>query len=812
MEESRNNIKTEVKEINITISDYLKQCLAEWKWILLSLIVICGLGMMYILLKQPEYSRTMEVLIKDEENKSPMSELSSAFSSFGFGIGNSNVYNEMITLRSPAVMYEVVKKLNLDMNYLEKGVFHGTTLYGSNLPFNIEMDDIGAEGGAGLTVECLHDGKLLLRDFYKYEDSKKIRYDNQITVSADGKALRTPIGRLAVIPNPTYVPNKNKKEAGKVIKVSRNGYMDAVEIYSKKLDISLTDTDADVIELTIKDTSVERAVDILNTTMEVYNQNWIDDKNRIGVATSEFISERLKIIEQELGSVDGDISKYKSQNLVPDLKEAAKLNMEQNARLTNQILDINNSMSMAGYVKDYIMNPANANNVIPVNTGMGNIQLEQQIASYNSLLLTRNNLAASSSDSNPIVLDYDTQLRGQREAIVRGISSYITGLQNAMKNIQGAKSTTEGNLQSGPTQAKYLLSVERQQKVMESLYLFLLQKREENELNQTFTAYNTRIITPPMGSTRPVSPKKALIMIIAGFLGLSIPLIWIYYSLVTDTKVRGRRDLERMSTPFVGEIPLVRRSQRKGLRTGKAGKVSRNNGKVLENVILAVKPGSRDIVSEAFRIVRGNIDLLVKNQHTNVIMLTSFNPGSGKSFIAFNLAASFAIKGKKVLIIDTDLRHGSASQFVGMPSKGLSNYLNGDNQSWKQYVCEVEGHEGMYVLPIGHRPPNPSELIDNGKIETIINQARTEYDYVFMDCPPVDVVADTQILEKYVDRTLFVVRAGLLDRRAIIEIDEIYKHRRFKNMSIILNGTDMTHSRSYTYGGGYANAYGYYGE
>lgn len=806
MEEQISVSKPDNSEEVLTVGEYIGQCFREWKWFLLSLVILCGLGVLYLLRQQPVYSRSMEVLIKDEDNSGSMSDITSAFSSFGFGGGRANVYNELISLSSPAVMYEVVEKLHLDIDYLKQGDFHGVTLYGTTLPFNAIFDGVGEQDEAGFNVRYNADGNVTLYDFYirREGEKKKERFDKEIKGKIDGSVLRTPIGRIVLTPNPEYNPGK-KFEKEFVVEVSRTGMQDAVETYTARLKGDLADKDADVIELSIKDVSTQRAVDVLNTVVDVYNQNWMDDKNRIAVATSNFIDERLKIIEGELGVVDSDISQYKSEHLVPDLKESAKLSMQQSAELTNQMLELTNELTMAGYVKEYIINPANINHVIPVNTGIGSNQLEAQISSYNNLLLTRNNLAENSSETNPLVLDYDAQLRGLRDAIVKGVSSYVSGLQASLNNMRSAKTSNDGRLSSGPTQAKYLLSVERQQKVKEALYLFLLERREENELNQTFTAYNTRIITPPMGSLKPVAPKKLLILGIMFFLGLAIPALWVYISMASDTKVRSRQDLERMATPFAGEIPLVGRRKRTGLRRGKAGKIVKH-GKELENVIVAVSQGSRDVVSESFRIVRGSIDLMVKNQGTNIIMLTSFNPGSGKSFIGFNLAVSFALKGKKVLIIDGDLRHGSASQFVGMPSKGLTDYLNGSGMDWHSLVVPVEEHPGVDILPIGKRPPNPSELLDNGRIGTLLEESRKDYDYVFIDCPPVDIVVDTQIVEKYVDRTLFVVRAGLLDKKAIFLIDELYKKKRFKNMSIILNGVEPRHSHARGYG-----SYGYYG-
>ncbi|MDE6340299.1 MAG: CpsD/CapB family tyrosine-protein kinase, partial [Muribaculaceae bacterium] len=253
---------------------------------------------------------------------------------------------------------------------------------------------------------------------------------------------------------------------------------------------------------------------------------------------------------------------------------------------------------------------------------------------------------------------------------------------------------------------------------------------------------------------------------------------------------------------FAGEIPFVGKKTIKDM-IGAILPAKKKSSRELEQVVSVVKAGSRDGISESFRIVRGSIDFMNRNKgESSVIVVTSFNPGSGKSFISYNLAASFALKGKKVLLVDGDLRHGSVSQFVNMPSKGLTNYLTGNVQEWKQFAVPVKDHENMYVMPIGHRPPNPAELIENGRIATFLAEAREEFDYILIDCPPTDVVVDTRLIEQYADRTVFVVRAGLLEKRQVVEIDEIYRSKVFKQMCIVLNGTT---------GEGQTKAYGTYG-
>ena len=796
---------TEEQERSITLNDFLQACLSKTVWFVVSVVLICALAAFYVMRQQPRYLRTEQVLIKDQDSGSGIDAVASAFSSMGLGSSNTNVYNELITLQSPALITQVVLRLNLTDNYLLKDFPHPVTLYRSTLPYLVAFPNLDPEKPVGFKMTIDPEAQnVRIYKMWSMEAGKKVKYHQEyelpISVLNGGK-VKTPVGMMTINPNPEYAGEALTEPA--TITMFHNSLHGAVEHYTKQLKADLTDRDAQVIDLSVKDVNVQRAEDFLRTIVEVYNQDWIDDNNKMAIATSNFIDERLKLIEQELGDVDSDITQFKSQTLVPDLETAVKINMQSGAELTQEMLKNSNELSMARYVKEYVVNPAHAKDVIPVNTGTGNPSLEGQIANYNNLLLLRNNLANGSSDTNPLVRDYDAQLKGMREAIVQGINTQIGTLEKVERNLQHAQGNLKGDLASGPKQAKYLLSIERQQKVKESLYLYLLQKREENELSQTFTANNTRIITPPYGPAAPVSPKTKLIMCLAFIISLLIPGGLIYLQEAHNTKVRSRRDLEKMSTPFAGEIPFagpkVKFAKIKKIFRSKKGKK-----RELETLPVQVQAGSRDILNESFRIVRSNIDYMLQHDDaSNVMMVTSLNAGSGKSFITANLAASFAIKGKRVLIIDCDLRHGSSSQFVGMPSSGLSQYLSGATDEWRPQLVHSKEVKGLDVLPIGHRPPNPAELLENGRIGTLLKEADKEYDYVLLDCPPLDVVVDTQIIEKYVGTTVFVIRAGLLEQSAVTEIDGFYKNHRFRRMCILLNGTEGKNSHLGAYGSSY---------
>lgn len=803
MKDSKDSTEDQNKESQFSIGDFLKSCAAKKKWFIASVLFFLLVGIAYIARLEPRYERSMSVLIKDQDEGGGVGSIASAFSSFGLVSSNTNVYNELLSIKSPAVMQQVVLDLNLQVNTIERKFPHGTTLYGTTDPFVIGFPDLGPQDGGSFRMDIRPDGTARLYKFRRNLTDGLAKYDDVIELPKGFLKARTPLGIIDFTPNPKYSGKLCPEGKPRTLVIARGGLQATTESLCKRLKGDLADKDAEVIDLQITDVSIERAEDILNNVLRVYNEFWVSDKNKVAQATSQFINDRLVVLQQELGDIDLRVSDFQSKSLMPNIGEVARMNMESTKDVNSQILTLNNQLAMSEAVYGYIANSANKENVIPMNTGTGNPQLEAQIGSYNQLLLQRNNVRSSASGANPLVQQLDAQVAGQHEAITKAMAAHVANLRKALANLQGAKGAISGEIAALPDKARQLRGVTRQQSVKEQLYLFLLQKREENELSQTFTANSTRVITPPQGSFKPVSPKKTLILGVLFIVGLFLPAMVIYIRESNNSKVRSRKDLEHMSTPFIGEIPFM------GKKPGIFKKFfalfrKKKHSRSLEKVMVAVRPGSRDVASESFKIIRGNIDFMMQHSKAdNVIMLTSFNPGSGKSFIAYNLSASFTMKGKRVLNIDCDLRHGSTSQFVHMPDKGLSSYLTGATDDWRSIVRPVEDTPDMFVLPIGHRPPNPSELLDNGRIGKLIREASEEYDYVFLDCPPVDIVVDTQILEKYIHRTIFIVRAGLLERSAIAEIDALYQSGRFKNMCLLLNGTEQQLSRYGAYGSSY---------
>ena len=787
---------------SLRFKELIYLCIAKWKWFAASVGVTVGLAVLYILCTPPVYTRSAFLMVKeDSKGKAIGSDVASMFADLGLTQGNANVNNELLAMQMPAVIRETVKRLGLDWDYHRSGLFHKELLYGKELPVKVGVEGLADNENLSFNLRLLPGGKVELDDF----ESLTRDIENKTVTAMLNDTIDTPIGRMSIRPEAAY----SQEEEYPIIHVSRTSLYDCTDACKERLTAELSSEDATVIELSYEDVSIPRAEDVLNTVIAAYNEEWIRDKNQITVSTSQFINDRLGVLEHELGDVDADISTYKSANLLPDADKASELYMEQAQETNRQILDLNTRISMARYIRNYLTGGNIRNQLLPVNSGLENPGIEKQIAEYNEEQLRRNNLILNTNDENPLIINIDRSLAEMRSSIVSSIDNLLMSLDTQRKELMRNEQHTTARIAANPDQTKYLQSVGRQQKVKEALYLFLLQKREENELSQAFTPYNMRILTPPSGNLKPVAPEKKRILVLAFLAGLVIPLAVIIIRENMDTTVRGRKDMKKLTMPFVGEIPLCpdRQGRGKFLFRGK----SPFKKKHTEDRRIVVMEGKRDVVNEAFRVLRTNMEFMTGGG-TEISLLTSYNPGSGKTFLTMNIAMSLTIKGKKVLVIDGDLRHGSLSTFVDSPNAGLSDWLAGRIDTWRSVIRKTNGmQDGPDVIPVGTIPPNPTELISSSRLEELLAGVRSEYDYVFIDCPPVDIVADVQIFAKLADRTFFVVRAGLLERSMLPELEEIYRQKKFRNMAVILNGTVNGSGRyGYRYGYKYGYRYDYY--
>ena len=772
---------------SLGILDMLMICLRQWPWFLLSLAICLGTATYYLLSTPKFYTRKSSILVKSSGDKAVDLQ---AFEDLGVGTLTSYINDEIIAIHSPTAVYDMVKRLHLDISYYRSGIFLDEPLYAESLPVEVELHHMDDIASASFTMKLNGNNTVTLKDITLR--GKKIKEDCTITI---GERSESPLGDITIKPTLYYEENARRE-----ILVKRTGYNSAASSYSGKISASLQRNTKNIIEITCNDTSIPRADNILRTLVSIYNENWVKSRNQISASTNEFIKERLAVIEEELGDVDQSIAGYKSSLAMPNVEAVATQALNQESTADQERLTLSNQLYMVRYVRNFITDPAHDKQLLPASSGIGNSAVEAQIATYNEKLLQRNNLIANSSEQNPLVGDLDIVLDNLKTAIVNSLDNAQTTFEAQLSVVQNTRNQAIRKLSANPTQANHLLSIERQQKVKESLYLFLLQKREENELSQAFTAYNTRVISEPSGSSAPTSPVRNKILMIALGIALAVPAIFFILREFFNTTVRGRKDLNYLSVPFIGEIPQWKPQK---------GEI------ILGDSHFIVRQHSRDITNEAFRVVRTNLEFMLNNdeQRSHVIMLTSYNPNSGKTFISANLGASYGIRGSKVICIDFDFRIGSLSEYVGSPLKGITNYLSGHHDDLQSLIVHIE-ELSLDFLPMGKTPPNPTELLYSPKLKSLFDTLREQYDYIFIDCPPVEIVADSTIINREVDLTIFVIRAGVMERSMLNELEKNYEEKKYNKMAMLLNGTDPEqHYGFYRFGYGLgSDGGGYYGK
>ncbi len=755
---------TNTREVNKTqrasktpfvwVRDLFYLCLSQWKWFVLSLLITISYGVYYVLKTPKIHTSSASIMVKNDDRQDGADERLSEM-----GLSNTSSYlgNEMLSLTATPVATEIVKRLHLEVEYLQEKMLRDDVVYGLDLPVSVVFDKMNGAETASLHLSLKADGTVTLTNYKK--------------------------GMVASL------------------KVLRHNIKSIIASVRGRIKPQLRDEDANIIDITYSDVSVPRANDVLNTLIAVYNENWIKDRNQVSVSTNAFIKERLAIIERELGSVDQNISSFKSQHLVPNVEQAGSMAMSQASAAEEQARNLDGQLYMVRYIRSYLTDGRHDSQLLPSNSGIKNGNIESQISEYNNVLLKRNQHLAISSEQNPLVMDLEQTLSTMRRSIIHSLDNEMAMLQSQQRTAQSSRSEATARIAASPQQAKYLLSVERQQKVKEDLYLFLLKRREQNELSQAFTAYNTRVLEEAQGDVVPATPISTNILFLAFIVGLALPASVIIVRDITNTSIRGRKDLEHLRIPFVGEIPQM------GDKIKRFSLFNKSHVKTQRHIV--VKEGSKNVINEAFRVVRTNLEFMIGFNTTHkVIMATSMSPGSGKTFLTANLATSLGLKGKKVIVLDLDLRKGTMSNFVEDYHHGISNYLGGQEEDYHSLIAKVGEID---ILPCGSIPPNPTEMLFSPRFKEMIDTLKNEYDYIFIDCPPVEMVADTAIISPYVDLTIFVVRAGMFDKSFLPDLEEWYQEKKYGNIAILLNGTDHSVTRYgyHKYGYHYGYSYGY---
>lgn len=747
-------------EFNIrTILDVL---LNGWYWFALSVLVCLGLAYVYLQTVQTVYKREAIVLLKEQVKTED------AFIEKQLFNRSSNVNNEILIFKSRTLMEEVVRRLSLNIRYSVEQGLKKDVLY-TNSPVWVELPDSLKDKSLSFSVTPIGEDTFRLAGL---SDNPE-----EATMERFGKVIETPAGSLVI--------NKTAAFSDRWFKipvlVDCTSCQEAVASCLGSLTVGRAEKEASLLALKYQDLNPDRADAILNTLITVYNDEAMRDKSQVIQNTALFIDERLALINAELGEVDSDIESFKKKNRLTDITSEAGLYLNDHSRYEQEEIQLVNQIELAKMIQDYMRDPIKGGQLLPTNSGIMDTGVEGMINEYNRTLLIYNKLKKGSSDNSPVVEDFGVNLDALRNTIVLVLGNLQKALNLKLADARRQQEITGFRISKVPTQEKYMLTVERQQKIKEELYLYLLNKREENALSMATAESNLRVIDPAY-DTGTAGANRIVIWLVALLGGLAVPGLIFYLQPMLDATVRGRKDIEdNLTIPFLGEIPLQGK--------GKQG--------VLKN--------GRDGVSEAFRIIRANMDFILNEKtQSKVVMFTSANPGAGKSFASMNLAASLAWVGKRVILLEMDIRKGSEKDAEGKVLPGITNYLSGKITDLSALIRPCKYNRELDVITSGPIPPNPAELLHSVRLEELVARLKESYEYILIDTVPYGMVVDAREISRVSDLNIYVIREGRMDRRQLPDVERLYTERKLPDMAVLLNGVCKKHA-------GYGYGYGYYG-
>ncbi|MBQ0080485.1 MAG: polysaccharide biosynthesis tyrosine autokinase [Alistipes sp.] len=774
-----------------TLQDLIGIVLHKWYWFLISIVLCIFVGVLYIMRTAPVYQRQATILVKDTRKGSGTNEMQ-AFSDLAGFTSRRNVDNELFVLQARRLMLMVIDQLGLTVNYTTKVGLRTVDLYGVSPIAVTFINDVD-------TQNCVFKVKLEEKGF-TITSFRRGKATKQEAASDENFTAKGNYGDTIILPNGDIkidsTPYLDEDYIGKTIRVSKTNREIVATRYRTATQSSVANKLSSIINISLNDVSARRAEDVINTLIAVYNQDAVDDKQQIAEATAEFIDERLSIISRELGTVDADVKAFKENNAVVDIKTNVEKTLTEATALKTEALSVDSQIEMAKFIQNYLNDPTKTYSLIPV-TSIGDIQgssaLSTQIAKYNELLLKREKLLMNSSNNSPVIRELEGSKASLQKAILASLDSTIATLEIKVANIRREERKANSRISSVPKQEQQYLTIVRQQRIKEELYLYLLNKREENAISLAITENTARIIDSAFGPLHPVSPRKMFVMLIAIILGCAFPFAYFYLREILDTTVRSKHDIEKFTkVPYLGDVPIF-------------------TGETIRGV--AVKESGRDTVSEAFRIIRTNMSFMnTQETKQQVLLVTSSNAHAGKTFVSTNLGMTLAFSGNKVLMIDLDLRRRTLTKHMGRRNNpmGVTKYISDSSVKVNQIITKSDLHENFDFVFAGLQPPNPAEMLLSKRLDDLITEARTMYDYIIIDSVPAMVIADALIISRVADLSVYVVREGLLDKRQLPDIDSLYRDNKLHNMCIILNGaSERSHRYGYGYGYGYSYRYTY---
>ncbi|MCF2218015.1 polysaccharide biosynthesis tyrosine autokinase [Chryseobacterium sp. PS-8] len=768
--EQNNHVVVEAQDSELHIREIIQPYLKRWYWFLAS-VVIALLGAYLYLRKQvPVFEVASTVLIKDSKsNGGGTQDFAVLRDISGIGkIGSNGVENEMEIFKSKKLTKEVVKSLGLETDIFKGDVKH--ELFGKTSPIKVRV------------VQEKETKSKVSRLI-----SLKINGDN-LQLSAEGmpainstynKVISLPFANIIILKNQEYITSKKDDE----ILLDISTLEDKTNRYQAALNVSLINKDATVIKLAMNYAETDKAKAIINKLVQIYNQNAVLDKNTESSNTAQFIDERITQVGRDLGQVENEKERFKQSNQISDIETEIKLGLETNAAAKSKEIEINAQLELTDALLGYVSNQ-NSYQTLPSNVGLNNPSATANIGAYNQLVLERNRLLENATPQNPLVVDVTKQINNIRGSVIQSLQKNRTGLQLAKNGLSSEQNTISGKIAKVPAQEKLFRSIERQQQIKESLYLLLLQKREETAISMAVTAPKARIVDEAYVGNL-VAPKSMIVMLSGFLLGFIVPIAFIYIKQLFNDKVKTKHDLERLTNrkPIIGEIPSMERGQDE-----------------------LVKMNDLSPMAESFRILITNMNFMFpKNiKKGRTVFVTSTVKGEGKTHVSVNLALTMATPKKKIIIIGSDIRNPQLQRYntTRKGLAGLTEFLYDDQVSVEDIVHQSAFNPYLDVIFSGSIPPNPTELLSNGRYEDLLADLQGTYDYIIIDTAPLMLVTDTLLIANMADVTLYVTRSRHTEKSLIDFANKQVEGHKIKNVAFILNDVNKEYFA-------YGNKYGY---
>lgn len=762
-------------EQTIDLNIILTKCKRNWYWFVAGLFLAMAGAFFYIQYATPVYETSASLLIKDGKGSTPTSSLQDdVLAQLNFLTGNSNILNEMPILQSRTIVGRVIKDLGLQSSYYIEGRYQSKEIYKSTPVLVTPLILKDSVNGTVLTI-------------------KVDRGQTYTVIDSENNRVKVASGQMARLSSGTFLfqANPESKDTFKEVIVEVVPLNAAISHFQKNLHLSQTDKQSSVIELTFKTTVPRKGEDFLNSLIREYSLAGLADKNRTAANTIQFVDSRLDSISGELSKVEIDLQNFLSAHSIANIDEQSKVFINQADELDQQIMEQSLRTNTLKQILAYVDNPANEGIYVPSTLGIEDPILLGLVENYNKLQLQRTQqLQAGAGKGGSIIGILDTQLDTLRRSIKKSAANLLKVSEQIAQQLQERNTDFQNKITNIPKIQRDLITLRRQQEIKSSLYVYMLQKREEASITEAASVFNNRIIDSAMTIMTPIEPQKKLIYLAAFLLGLAIPGTLIYLKGLLNKKVGSRQDVESHTmAPVYAEI---------------------SHSKIAGPII--VVPGSRTVVAEQFRNLRTNLSFVLGPGDHKVILITSSMGGEGKSFISLNLAMTYALMGKRTVLLGLDLRKPKIGTYVGMDHiPGISNYLSGQF-SLEELPIELNyGKHNLYFINSGPIPPNPAELLLQPTMPEMINYLKRNFDYIIMDTPPVGLVTDAQILGEYADTCLYIVRHHYTMKTQMQLLDNYYRQKKLPNMGVILNDIKAGDAYRYNYGGyGYGN--GYYSE